>query len=541
VQSLSVLPSDDKVQRLALLCKVWGFLKYYHPVVRKGEYDWDNEFLRVLPLVTAANDKQQVNTIFLTWINHLGKFKTGKQESIDSTRIKLLPDLSWIEESNLIDEKLRKTLHKVRLSKKDGSSYYVKLLPGVKNPEFLHETEYSNMAYSWEGMRLLGLFRYWNMIQYYFPYRNLMDKDWESTLEAAIPKFINASNEVEYKTAVLELCASVDDSHAVIIDWGTVMEEIRGKRFAPYEVSFIENKAVVTNLLRDSQITQVLMKGDIILSVDSKKVDDIVKDKLLRTSASNYPTKLRNIAARLLTTNDSIIKVVYDRDGKIDTAALRCNLDVMQYYATKKTLENQPCYREFAHKIGYIYATTLKKNYVDSVMSKLYTKKGIIIDLRCYPTGNFLYHFSFYLHRKPASFARSSSGSLEFPGLFMLDEKILTVGMTNEKAYSGKIIILVNELTQSAAEFHAMAFKAVPNSIIIGSTTSGADGNASTIILPGKINTMITGIGIYYPDGGETQRIGIVPDIVIRPTIKGVRDGKDEVLLKAIDLLNNQN
>ena len=66
-------------------------------------------------------------------------------------------------------------------------------------------------------------------------------------------------------------------------------------------------------------------------------------------------------------------------------------------------------------------------------------------------------------------------------------------------------------------------FRAAPNATVIGSTTAGADGNVSEIYLPGGIYTMISGIGIYYPDGGETQRIGIVPDIEIHPTIEGIK------------------
>ena len=57
--------------------------------------------------------------------------------------------------------------------------------------------------------------------------------------------------------------------------------------------------------------------------------------------------------------------------------------------------------------------------------------------------------------------------------------------------------------------------------------------------MPGNIFTYISGIGVLTPDGSETQRIGIVPDIKIEPTIKGIRAGKDEVLEKAIELINN--
>ncbi|MGA2038952.1 MAG: hypothetical protein ABSH42_06715 [Bryobacteraceae bacterium] len=53
------------------------------------------------------------------------------------------------------------------------------------------------------------------------------------------------------------------------------------------------------------------------------------------------------------------------------------------------------------------------------------------------------------------------------------------------------------------------AFRASPNAFVIGSTTAGADGNVSQIPLPGGQRTMISGIGVFYPDKRPTQRVGI--------------------------------
>jgi hypothetical protein len=41
---------------------------------------------------------------------------------------------------------------------------------------------------------------------------------------------------------------------------------------------------------------------------------------------------------------------------------------------------------------------------------------------------------------------------------------------------------------------------------------------------------MISGVGVFFPDKRPTQRIGIIPDIDVRPTIAGTRGGRDEVL-----------
>lgn len=48
---------------------------------------------------------------------------------------------------------------------------------------------------------------------------------------------------------------------------------------------------------------------------------------------------------------------------------------------------------------------------------------------------------------------------------------------------------------------------------------------------------MISGIGVFYPDKRQTQRISIVPDGEVRPTIKGTRAVRDEVLEQTLRLI----
>jgi len=53
--------------------------------------------------------------------------------------------------------------------------------------------------------------------------------------------------------------------------------------------------------------------------------------------------------------------------------------------------------------------------------------------------------------------------------------------------------------------------------------------------MPGGLSTVISGIGVHYADHEPTQRVGIVPDVVVKPTIQGIIDGRDEVLDAAIE------
>jgi C-terminal processing protease CtpA/Prc len=96
--------------------------------------------------------------------------------------------------------------------------------------------------------------------------------------------------------------------------------------------------------------------------------------------------------------------------------------------------------------------------------------------------------------------------------------------------FGGTVVIVVDESSQSQAEYTAMAFRVAPNALVVGSTTAGADGNISPIPLPGGLRSLISGIGVFYPDRRPTQRVGIVPDLVVRPTIAGIRNRRDEVL-----------
>jgi C-terminal processing protease CtpA/Prc len=110
-------------------------------------------------------------------------------------------------------------------------------------------------------------------------------------------------------------------------------------------------------------------------------------------------------------------------------------------------------------------------------------------------------------------------------------------GYENQNNYKGKTVVLINEESQSQSEEMAMSFHTVDDSTIIGSQTAGADGNVSDFVVVKDVFTGFSAVGVYYPDRRETQRIGIVPDIEVKPTILGIQQGKDEVLDRALQFI----
>lgn len=110
----------------------------------------------------------------------------------------------------------------------------------------------------------------------------------------------------------------------------------------------------------------------------------------------------------------------------------------------------------------------------------------------------------------------------------------------NPEAYPGRLILLVNEHTQSASEYITMLLQSIPGTITIGSQTAGADGDVVEIIMPLGLDLNYSSIGIYYPDGTNAQRAGVKIDRQVYPTVEGIRTGRDEVLEAALYSINGQ-
>jgi C-terminal processing protease CtpA/Prc len=534
----SVSIDKSQIENLKSLGLIWGFLKYYHPNIAKGEYNWDYELFRILPKVLNSDNSKNRDTVLIKWINSFGEFSQGKEAVIKSSEIKIEPDLVWIKNS-IFSAELTTLLLKVKNANRPKEHYYIGLQPGVGNPDFKNENTYSSMKYPDAGFRLLTLYRYWNIIQYYFPYKNLIEEDWKNVLEEFIPKFIEAKNETEYTLAVLELIGRVHDTHANIWGGNQVLNNHFGLRYASVELTFIESKPVVTGFYDEKLGKETGLEiGDVISVINNRPVEEIVKERLKFSPASNYPTKLRDIASNLLRTNDTIINIEFIRFDKRESKTLKTysskEINIYSKYQVTDT-----CFKLINKDIAYINNGSLKRKNLPKIWKEIENTTGLIIDIRNYPSDFPIYDLSSYLMPKSTPFVKFTNGSIENPGLFTFT-KSLDAGKKNKNYYKGKVVILINEISQSSAEFHTMAYRVNPNSTVIGSTTAGADGNVSQFYLPGGISTMISGIGVYYPDGKETQRIGILPDIELKPTIQGIEEGKDELLEKAIEIINGQ-
>lgn len=523
--------NEKQEENLFKLCKVWGFLKYYHPDVAKAKFNWDYELFRMMPKILETDNSEKVDDILSEWIEGLGDVKKGKYEKGDK-KVIIEASTGWIKDSKFVSSKLSNLLCKVESAERIGENYYVRVSDDGY-PSFDNEKQYPFIKYEDDqGYRLLMLFRYWNSIEYYFPYRDIMDHSWDSVLQEFIPKMISCKDELEYRLNLYQIIGKVQDEHAGMWQENQVDKKFFGEKIAAINVSVIEDKLVVTNKLSGLNSNSNIKIGDVILKIDGKDVKDVIEEKLKYIPKANKKLYRRSFTKYLMRTNNDELELSIQRNKEVINEKVNCIS--IESSAGK---ENRPSHELLKDNIGYIYPGMLNKGEIDSIMEKFKNTKGLIVDLRCYPSDFIVYSLGKYLMPKPTEFVKVTKVNKFIPGQF-IEERILSVGEENKDYYKGKVIVIINEETMSQPEFTTMAFRVAPNATVIGSSSVGADGNVSEIILSSGIRTFISGIGIYYPDGRQTQRIGIIPDLEVKPTIEGIRNGKDELKEKAIELIN---
>jgi C-terminal processing protease CtpA/Prc len=331
----------------------------------------------------------------------------------------------------------------------------------------------------------------------------------------------------------------VHDTHANI--WNSnnkTLHDYFGKYYFPAQTAFTENKLVVTGYYTDSfDIKNKLQRGDIISKVNHVPVEELVKKKLPEIPASNYETQLRDLPKKLLRGNTDKVEIEIDRDGKKSSLTI----DRLEASKLNMRMDYDPSPGDSSYKIingniGYIFPGKYKNKQLPAIKELFKNTKGMVIDMRCYPSEFMPFSFGEYIKPANSPFVKFTGGSVNTPGLFSIGPPISN-GTGNPDYYKNKIVVIVNAATQSQAEYTTMAFQSAPQVTVIGSTTAAADGNVSPIYLPGNIFTYISGIGVYYPDGTETQRAGVKINVPIKPTISGIKEGRDELLEKAIEII----
>lgn len=521
-----------ETEKLTATCKVWGFLKYYHPKVAGGEVNWDKQLLDVLPKIEKAQTKEEFSLILENWIDDLGPIKEiapivapKDVEFFDKNF-----DLSWIATTKAFSKKLSKKLKNIEANRFQSAEEFGPGFDAMKNVRNYFDLDYNNKA-----SRILMLYAYWNLIEYYFPYKYVMNQKWDLSLEQALPLITDAKNEGDFYKAMRKLSSEINDSHNEFTIYGSFAATgVNAYRYFPARGKIIDEKLVITEILADSLAEAENIKiGDVITKINDRTIKELLTEKRDLVCASNESAYLNRAAKKILASDAENVKVEFLKDGKYETKSMIWTNyhDSHRNEFKKGAIKKKDKFKLLDNNIGYVNMGVIKDRHIPDMIEALKSTKAIVFDMRNYPNDTWK-EISDFLNPQEKTFCVYAMPYPNYPGRYQWTEG-RKCGSENKDNYKGKVIVLLNEDSISQSEWTAMCFQTAGNTTIIGSQTAGTDGNAMDLDFKG-FHTRYTGFGVFYPDRRETQRIGIVPDIEVKPTIKGIQEGKDEVLDRAL-------
>ena len=326
--------------------------------------------------------------------------------------------------------------------------------------------------------------------------------------------------------------ARVHDTHANLWN-GLDVRPPTGECEIPVIMRFVENRAVVAGYTNaETGQSTGLKAGDVIDSLDGTSVDELVGRWAPYYAASNEPTRLRDIANSMTRGDCGPATLEIRRENQLlRVATTRVAPGEADGQPRWHDLPGEP-FRKLSNDVG------VSEDFIGEVGRRRQVcriRKGHErLDYRYpqLPVRFSVIHARPFTDRKTDRICALHDSRSRQSGAFHWGAPVSVP--PRQPHYERKVVILIDEVTQSSAEYHSMAFRTAPGAIVVGSTTAGADGDVSSIPLPGGLRTMISGKGVFYPDKRPTQRVGIIPDVEVKPTIAGIRAGRDEVLEEAI-------
>jgi carboxyl-terminal processing protease len=179
----------------------------------------------------------------------------------------------------------------------------------------------------------------------------------------------------------------------------------------------------------------------------------------------------------------------------------------------------------------FVFESDQAKKMLDQVR----THNALVLDLRGNPGGSvdFLGHFLGGMFDHEVKIGDR---------IHMDSIKQQFANSRGDKAFNGKLIVLVDSKSASAAEIFARVVQLEKRGTVVGDLSSGSVMESK--LYPHRIGSMvmtffaasITEAGLIMSDGKNLEHVGVMPDMRILPTADDLAAGRDPALAYAAGL-----
>jgi len=386
-----------------------------------------------------------------------------------------------------------------------------------------------------EPIRLGNIVISWNVFQHFYPYFDVIDTDWDRVLPETLGEVLMNRTANDFYDTIRKMVAKLQDGHGYV---RYKPEPTPGG--LPIRVEWIENQVVIT-----VSETSLLKKGDIIQSIDGISGEQALSKAEEYISGSPQLKRYRALNRFGSGPQGSIAQLTLLRNDETVNVEIERGEEKRGFFFNQMSEFDLPTIKKLDEDIYYVNLMTTEYKEYEKIIDQLANARGVIFDNRWDGDKNFpkqmintSFHISSHLTDEPIKSARWNIPRVIYPD--RQDLSFAKSGWTVPPMiprFKSKIVFIVQPFVVSSGETSMGIIEHYKLAEIVGQTTAGCNGNVNFISLPGGFRVMWTGMKVLKHDGSQHHLIGIQPTVPVNRTIKAVREGRDQYLEKAIEII----
>lgn len=394
--------------------------------------------------------------------------------------------------------------------------------------------------------KIAGLSKFWSEVKYNFINFDLVPSiNIDSLYRDYLPKVTKTKSTLEYYRLLTQLCALLKDAHTNVNAPAELYNEVYARPLLRSRL--IEDKVLLI------WVDSSLQKKGIKPGMEVVKVNDLpVKEYAAKyvapyqscSTPQDLQTRQFEYALFSGSVNEPLRLQLADEKGKINDHVV--NRVTPAERSSKMSVPDAE-YKLLPGNIAYLAINTFGNDGGTKLFKEKYEAisktKGLIIDLRNNGGGSTDWRILTYFIDSTVSVHKSYAR--QYVPTFRPWQQpqklwyggIDAIGPFKGQRYIQPVILLISPRTFSAAEDFAAAFKSSKCGLIIGEASGGSTGQPLFFTLPGNLSARVCTKRDQYANGDDFVGKGILPDVVVSPTIKDIRKGVDTELERALKQL----
>ena len=593
--SVYSFPSTDnesalsfRVKSLADFAQLYGHIRFFHPSDEAQQIEWTRFVVHGVSKVKSQTDrgavKRELETLFspvaptVQWFSsphppsrstpysscspdlimswqHLGlrlfdhsryryemPYESKRLNSNDSKASKVPLFESRVKSNEVVDLSLRQGFSAripLTVCRVEQSKHSKEAVNRLK--DHLNLLTKDKLNTDSEDVRIANIIIAWTELRHFFPYFDEIKVNWDQQLEVSLAEVLRDQNAKEYFDTLRQMLALLEDGHIFVPNPPIKLG------YLPIRVGVFDDEVVVIG-----SESPLFRRGDVIERFAQETGMDHLRRQESYVSASPHLKRRRALNLFGSGIYGQSVEIKLRRGNK--HISLSHKLKHMngrnQMFNTVNDFDF-PDIKELSPGVFYINGASTNVKTYQARLHEIAQARGVIFDLRWdgklspyLGSMDSLEHIVGHIAGPDKGYTIPHANDI--PQVIRPDRKALTfdrsIGPDPSAApkIKGEVVLILDHALMSAYESSMAIVSHYKLATTVGEDTGGCNGNSNYIFLADGTQIPYTGMRVTKLDGSQLYLKGFEPDVPVKQTRAGMIAGKDEVLAKAIEVLNKK-